>query len=138
MHDKLNLVKTIETEEAIVGKRKDGIIHVYYRPYTEINVELQYKMLDIFNEITQKQKSFFIFEADEFCSVTKEARDNAIKMEDQTPIQATVIMVRNLAQKLIADFYYKINRPKQPYKVVWQFEKGVTWLNELKEEPAAN
>jgi aspartyl/asparaginyl-tRNA synthetase len=131
MFDPDEMVRIMDVKEALVGLRKDGIVHVYYRPHTEINIELQDKMLAIFNEITQGNKMPFLFEAGEFCTVTKEARLNAIHMEDRTPTFATAVLVRNLAQKMIADFYYKVNRPRQPFKVVHQKEKGIAWLKSV-------
>lgn len=128
------LVRKFDFTEAVVGIRKDGIVHVYYKPGTEITVTLQKKMLVIFNEITEGIKHPFIFEAAEYCTVTKEARDNAIVMEDQTPIRITAVYVTNLAHRIIAEFYYKFNRPKQPYKVVSDFNDGIEWLLKMKSE----
>ncbi len=131
MHHPGDLIRTIKHKEGIVGLRKDGIIHVYYHEETEINVPLQIKMLDSFNEITGGKKSLFLFEAGPYVTVTNEARDHAIAMEDITPTLATAVLVRNLPHKLMADFYYKFNKPKQPYKVVREFDDGITWLLEF-------
>jgi hypothetical protein len=81
------------------------------------------------NEITGGAKSLFVFDGGEFVSITKEARENAVVIEDSTPTKASAIVVKNLGQKIIADFYYKVNRPKQPYKVFWQFDKAIEWLH---------
>lgn len=134
MQQNTEFIRTIDLEEAIIGMRKDRIVHVYFKPHTEISVELQGKLLRAYNEITGTKKHFFIFEGGEFCTVTNEARENAIRMEEVAPVLASVVVVKNVAQKLIADFYQKVNKPKQPYRVVWQFEKGIKWLKELKKE----
>lgn len=134
MQQNTEFVRKIEIDEAIVGMRRDRIVHVYFKPHTEINVELQTKLLGVYNEITGTRKHFFIFEGGEFCTVTNEARENAMRIEDIAPVFASVVVVKNVAQKLIADFYQKVNKPKQPYRVVWQFEKGIKWLSELKKE----
>ena len=128
------IVRLIETDHAKVGMRDDGIVHVYYKAKTEINIELQAKMLEVFNEITGKQQHPFIFEAGEAVTVTKEARDNAITMELQTPVCCTVVSVTNLAHRIIAEFYYKFNKPIQPYKVTTNFEDGIQWLLDVKKE----
>lgn len=128
MHQKECLEETIEIEEAIVGRRKDGILHVYYKDSAEINVELQARILTIFKSLAGGQNRNILFEAGEYVTVTKEARENAIKMEEHVPSLTTVVIVQNLAYKLVADFYYKFNKPKRPYKVFTNFEKGVEWL----------
>lgn len=130
MNDIDKLVRKFETDDVIVGIRADGILHAYYKPNTVVDVPLQMQVRDFLIELTGNVKHPTIFQAGEFISLTKEARDNAITMEDKTPTLLTVVVVRNFAQKLIADFYYKVNKPKQPYKVVWQFEKGIQWLLE--------
>lgn len=136
MHQKELLEKVIEIDEAIIGLRKDGIGHVYFKPGMELTIAIQYKLLDCYNEITGGIKTPFIFEAGEYVNVTSEARDNATHLEAIAPLSATVVVVNNLAYKLIADFYYKFNRPKQPYKVVSSFNDGIAWLKTeiLKEE----
>lgn len=128
------VVRRIETNEAVVGLRNDGIVHVFYKPNTEITITLQEKMLVIFNEITERKKSLFIFEAAEHCTVTADARENAVYMESSTPTKATVVFVSNLAYRIIAEFYYKFNKPLQPYKVVSDFQNGIEWLLEVDKE----
>ncbi len=138
MQEQDALIRTIKMEDAIIGMRKDGIVHVYFRPCTLIDVPLQLKMLEAYNTITKGKKSLFIFEAGEFVKITKEARDNAVVMEEITPTLASAVMVKNLSQMIIATFYYKIKRPKQPYKVVSKFDKGIDWLKEVGESVHQN
>lgn len=131
MHHTEDIVCSIEHECVIVSLRTDDIVHVYFKPNTEITVPLQNTLIQLYNEITKGNKAYFIFEAGEFVSITKEARENAVRMEDDTPTIASAIVVRNLAQKIIADFYYTVNKPKQPYKVFSKFENGIEWLKTL-------
>ena len=128
MNQKERLVKIVEIEEAIIGLRDDGLMHVYYKPGTEITVPLQLKTYDIFHELTKGKRIPFMFEGAADCSINKEARENAIRMEDSAPARASAVVVNNTAQKLVADFYYKFNKPKQPFKVVKTFEEGIKWL----------
>ena len=131
MNQQEKIIQVIEHDQFIVAMRDDGIVHVSFLPNTEITVELQDVLIDHYIQITSGNKARFIFESSEFVSITKEARENAIIIEDSTPTMASAIVVRNLGQKIIADFYYKINKPKQPFKVFWSFEKAIDWLNSL-------
>jgi hypothetical protein len=134
MHTGMSIVRQIDHEFLTVSLRADGVVHVWLKPNTEINVDLQFQMIQIYMDITGGKKSLFIFEAGEFVSITKEAREFAIKMEKDTPTFASAIVVRNLGQKIIADFYYKVNKPLQPYKVFWKIEKAEEWLSNIKIE----
>ena len=125
------IVREIKITEATVSIREDGIVHVYYHDNTFLDIKLQLKMADIYNEITNNKKSLFIFEAGDNVIVTKEARDNAVKMEDSTPVLASAVVASNLAYRMIANFYIKVNKPKGKYKVVDNTEEGVKWLKGL-------
>ena len=121
-------MKKLQNDQVVVTLRSDRIVHVSFLPNTEITVEFQQVLVDMYNEITGGEKSLFLFDGGEFVSITKEARENAVVIEDSTPTKASAIVVKNLGQKIIADFYYKVNRPKQPYKVFWQSDKAIEWL----------
>lgn len=125
------LLTRVEINEAIVGMRKDGIIHVYYKPHTIVTKALQLKMLEIFFDLAEGEDCPFIWEAGKGVWVTKEGRLHAQEMEKNTPCEAVVIVVKNLAQKFIADFYYKYYKPGMVYKITWNFDKGIEWLLRL-------
>jgi hypothetical protein len=101
---------------------------VYLKDGTELNVELQMKMLEIYDELTGGVKSPFIFEANPSVTITKEARDNAISLEERSPMGSCAVVVNTTAHLLIANFYYKFNKPKVPYKVFKDFDKAIKWL----------
>ncbi len=122
------IIKKVETAQYIIGVRDDGIIHVFYKEHAELDVKLQLEMLDVYIELCENKPYPFIFEAEEYITVTKEARDNALSLEDKSPLAVSAILVKNLAHKLIADFYLKFNKPRRPYKVFKNFEEGIDWL----------
>jgi len=124
------LVHKIELPESIIGLRKDGIIHVYIKPYVEITSEYQARQLKALNEITGGTKHPVIYEAGENVTVGNDARMNARRLEELTPTSCKVVYVSTLAHKLIAEFYYRFNKPEQPYKVFTDFEEGIKWLLE--------
>lgn len=121
------IANSIEKEFYTVQLRADGIVHVHFKEGTVITVEMQENLAKIYNEITKEPRPF-IFTGGEFVSITKEARLNAIKMEPDTPIASNAIIVRNLAQRIIADYYYKFNKPARPYKVFKNYEEGISWI----------
>lgn len=124
------IVKSVERKRIIISRRDDGILHVYYKDNTVLDIELQYEIRDILNDFLKGEKGLFIYEAGQKCSITKEARDNAVKIEDEVPALASVIYVQNAVYKMIANFYYKFNKPKLLFYVVSDFEEGIEWLLE--------
>lgn len=86
-----------ETPEIIASLREDGIVHITVKTNTHITIEVQARMLEAYNKITDIKRPF-IFDGGEFVSITREARRNAVLMEDLTPISASALVVRNLGQ----------------------------------------
>ncbi len=123
------IVNSIETDEIVVSLRTDGIVHVHIKADTQITLKTQDDMLVIYWQIT-KIKRPFIFTGGEFVTVSKEARLNATIMESSTPVAASAIVVQNLAQRIIANYYYKFNKPKTPYRIFKDVDKAADWLNE--------
>lgn len=125
-------IERLEHEKFIVAKRKDGIYHVFLKDRAIIDIPLQLVMAEYYHQITKGEDGLFIFEAGHMCNVTKQARENAIKLEDSTPVCASVVYVQNLVYKMIANFFNRFNKPKQPYLVVTNFDEGIKWLKSLK------
>lgn len=123
------IIQQIELDEVIVRMRNDGIFHVFFKPHTQITVELQMKMREAYWKLTDINRPF-IFEGGEFVGITKEARLNAIEIEEDTPIYGSAIIVKNLGQRIIADYYYRFNKPRRPVKIVRSKEEALEWINE--------
>lgn len=128
MNSRHLLVREIETDDAIFGIREDGILHVYMKDDLELDIDAQWRMMKVYDELTGGIKTPFIFEAGNGVMVTKEARDNAIKLEQRSPMGSCAVIVSNTAYVLIANFYYKFNKPTIPYNVFKNFDQGIEWL----------
>lgn len=130
--EEATIVKDMSIPEAIIILKSDGIVYCDYKEGVELDVPLQMLMLDVFNELTEGKKVPFLIEGGLGVTITKEARDNAIKIEDISPFKATAVVVRNIAQALIANFFIKFNKPKSPYKVFNNKEEAIEWLKEYR------
>lgn len=117
--------------EADIHIRRDGIIVVHYKEGTEVTVELQNRMYDLFGEICKDGPRPFVFAAMDQCSVTADAKDNAIQKEDVFPGTATAVVADSLPYKILANFYLKVKRPKKPFKVFNDFDSAIGWLKEF-------
>jgi hypothetical protein len=126
----VSIIKEIKLPEATLSLREDGIVRVLYHDNTTLDVPLQLRMADAFNEITGGKKSFFIFEAGENVIVTKEERNNEFNLEDVT-ILASAVIAHNLAYRIIANFFIKVQKPKGQYKVVANMEDALSWLKTI-------
>jgi hypothetical protein len=121
----------IELPEAFIRERYDGIIQVTFREGITLDINLQVRLHEKYSEICNGKRLPFLYEAMDHVSVTKEAKEYAVKIEDISPVKASAILVNNLAYKLIAEFYYRVNKPKKHYKIFSKEEKAVEWLKQF-------
>jgi hypothetical protein len=121
----------IENEFFVFGMRVDGIGYLFLKDNVEITVELQGYFIKAHNEILNGESFPIIYEPGQNCNITKEARENAILIEDLSPIAATAVIAPNSIYKLIATFYLKFNKPKKPYKVFKNVDEAAKWLKDF-------
>jgi hypothetical protein len=121
-------LKQTRINEATVTLRKDGIVHVLFHRNVILDVALQMLLLNIYNEITGGKKHPFLFEALRGVKVTREAKENAVRIESEAPGSAYAIVADSLGYQLVANFYLVVKKPKNPYKVFRKKEEAVAWL----------
>ncbi len=119
---------TTKTKDYKVELRVDGIIHVHYNAGTKVTVETLKELQQVYAQITTIKRPF-IFTGDEFVSITTDARRYAAEMDQTNPSLGHVFVAKNLAQKILAQYYFKFNRPKHPLKVVGSFEEGIHYIH---------
>lgn len=123
------VIKSIETDFAHINLLSNKIGHVHFKANIELNKTIQYQLLDNYKKLTN-QSIPFIYSSEEFLSSTKDSPEHAKNVEKDSPINMKVIVVQNLAQRILANFYYKIHKPLNPLKVCSSFDAGVKWINE--------
>lgn len=128
MLSEAEIIREIKLPEVNIVLKNDGFVHVLLKKDQILDIKLQLQMLEAYHVVTQKKLTPFVFEAEDGISVTKEARDNAIIIEELSPCKAMAVIVDNLAYAMIANFYLKFNKPKRPYKVFKTKEEGLNWL----------
>jgi hypothetical protein len=120
--------KTVELDKVVILSRKDGIIQVIFKEGIELDVDLQDRMLFVYLQLFGNTKRPFLFNAFNDVVITKEARDHSAELEKTYPGIASAVIADNLAYKIIANFYLKVNKPKTPYKVFNDVASAEIWL----------
>ena len=130
--DDLYTIKELDFPDVNIQRKSNDIVYVTFKDNCNLDIPLQMRLLDYYREITDGKLMHFMFFAAENVSLTKEARDNAVKIEDQSTLGASAVVVDTLAYKLIANFYLKFNKPKRPYKVFSKEDEAIKWLKTIK------
>lgn len=100
---------------------KDGIV---------VDIREQLENLEAFKALTQSHPTPFVITAGKDVTITKEARHHSSQIEDLACICAMAVVVQNLAYRLVADFYYRVNKPRHPYKVFNDEKKAIEWCRQ--------
>lgn len=128
----LPIIKELDFPDVNLQLKSNDIVYVLFKDDCTLDIPLQLRLLDYYRDITKGKLMRFIFLAAENVSITKEARDNAILIEDQSMVGASALIVNNLAYKIIANFYMKVNKPKRPLKAFGNESDAIEWLNTIK------
>lgn len=127
----LRIIKELDFEDVNLQRKSNDIVYVTFKDNCNLDIPLQMRLLDYYRDLTDGKLMHFMFFAAENVSLSKEARDNAVKIEDQSMLGATAVVVDTLAYKLIANFYLKFNKPKRPYKVFSKEDEAIKWLKSI-------
>lgn len=132
----MKIKDSIETISAIVSIYENGIGHLRFKDNATLDIPEQAENWEAMKKLTNDKKTPFLVSAGDNVIITKEARDNAIKLEDSSPMNASAIIVQNLAYRLIAEFYVKVQKPKNPLKVFTDkdMDKAISWCLQFVEK----
>lgn len=122
-------LRTVETLDAFVNLRADGIVHVHFKAQTVLSLGLQLSLRKIYGELVNDHPTGFIYSAEEGFSISKEARENFRKLPHGNPIKAYGIVANNLAYRLVGNFFIKFYSPKIPLKLFETVEEAAAWLH---------
>jgi len=123
-----HVIKSIETDFAIISLLENNVGHVHFKSNIEIDENIQLQLLECYKSITNEPIPF-IYSSDEFLSSTINAPEIARTIELQAPINMKVLVVQNLAQRILAKFYYKKYQPVNPYTICSNIEDALNWIN---------
>lgn len=120
-------LKCFENEAMYACLRSDGIVHMFIKDHTHITQKIQNQLLDAYDQLTQVPRGF-IFEAGEFVSISNQSRPDRDQLKPHTPIRAVAIIVKDLGQRILVDYYLRTSAPQNPYKLVRNMDEAVKWL----------
>ena len=106
----------------------EGILHIYLKAGSEIKLSDAGLIVEAMGKLGEGKKLPVLIDAGEFTSIDKEVRIFSASEESNIYTLADAIAYYSLAQKLVADFYVKYNKPAVPTKVFANKDEAVDWL----------
>lgn len=124
----LNIVKEMSFDFGVVQLLDNSIVRIEVIS----NVIIDYKECELLNnaigELNNNSKSLVLMLADDTSQFTAEARAFSASDEGRKFTIADAMVTRNLAQRLIATLYIKINKPQIPSKIFNSEDEAIKWL----------
>lgn len=125
------IVRQKETTTAIITLGSDEIVRVVFKDLakvTPVEVEENFK---VYNEIIRGVAYPFIITGNSSSAdYTSEGLAYAKAHEHDWPKICVALCVRGLAQRLLANFYLKFNKPSHPHKVFVNLADAEIWCAE--------
>lgn len=78
-------------------------------------------------------KFYNIYEFDSFSDIEPELREWAADSDGNSYTYTDAIVIGSLSQKIITDFYLRVNKPIRRTKIFYSLEKSIKWtLDQIK------
>ena len=75
-----------------------------------------------------------VYHFDSFSDIDPETREWAADTSGNKYTISDAIVIGSISQKIITDFYLRINKPAKPTRIFYSLDKAVAWSLELKEK----
>ena len=113
-----------------IYKRSDGIIEIRCANDFTYDVEHIKENHHFIEELTEGKKALILNISEKYTSITSEARDYISKGHHENFIKAEAFLIHSLAQRILANFFIKMTKPKVPanYFDYKDKEKAEAWL----------
>ncbi len=125
------VIKVSETATTRISLCDDGVVRVMLKKNSEIGVQQSKENIQAYSDIAEGNSYAFIFYCENDNVVySEEARTYAKKNEALFPKICMAVLVKTLAHKLVANFYFKFHKPAYPYKVFDKLADAETWCQQ--------
>jgi hypothetical protein len=129
-------IQLIDEEDigSVIYRLYEGrIFHVIIKKKEKITIKMTEKGYDFLNR-NGGGRFYNIYEFSSFSEMDPEVREWCATTSGNNYTYVDAIVISNFAQKLIADFYLKFNKPPMPTKIFKSKEKALDWILELNSE----
>ena len=106
---------------------ENGLLYVKVPRYFSIDIEVFLNCQKYIRTHGEDKRYHFIFEFSSFSEVDPELRKKRATTDGTEFSLSDALVISNLPQKMMGDFYLKFNKPVRPTKFFYSLEKAVEW-----------
>ena len=92
------------------------------------------EMNDTVGVLSRGRESLLMVVANEVSQFTKEAVEFSVSAEGMRYVIADALVVKSITQRITANIYLKLNKPKKPGKIFNSEREASRWLYALEEQ----
>lgn len=132
--DNTDIVNKYDTNQISFVWRSDNVLHYYIKENAFITMDDIGEILEIVRDWGASNKYLHLFESGYNATVDTEVREWASSSNQNHYTVADAILVKNMAQRLIGNFYIRFNQPVKPTKLFTSKKEAIDWLLEQGED----
>lgn len=126
MNDKS--VNIIDLGHSKISLREDGIVEVEFEKNLLLDIKECEDIMNAYDQILESKKYPILHVAGKYMNATSAARDFGSSEKGLKYSKAEAYVIHSLAQKIVANFYMKFNKPSIPTQFFQTKEEAVNWL----------
>lgn len=126
------VLKEIVIPCAIIKLRNDGILHIHVTIKDEIEIEHTKAIFEARNNLTENKSYKHLYTGGIYLNPSDEVKKFAASALRNENVIADAYVISSLSQRLMGNFYIKLNKPKRPTKLFTDPDKATEWLNNFK------
>jgi len=126
--DHVKAIESIDLGFAEINLREDGILHIHLGLEYEINIVQTKEIFECSKKMMNGTPYPHLFTVTKFVLPSNETRDFMVSLERMQVTLADAFVIHTFPQKLIGNFYLKMNTPKKPTKMFSSDSEALKWL----------
>lgn len=129
----LALVDELDIGPVLFRLYENRIFHAVIKKGEKITMEMTIKGYE-FLDRNGSGRFYNLYEFESFAEMDPEVRTWAAETSGNNYTYVDALIISNVAQKIIANFYIKFNKPKMPTKIFHSTDKALEWILSIIEE----
>lgn len=127
-------IKKYQTRITELFLSKDDFLQMEIRANEDFNINDCHELINAAKEIGNGRKFYNLIIVGEHTLADNEARTLSCSALGSIYKLADAFVISSLSQRIIANFYMKVNKPFVPTKFFNKVEEAIAWLKELRSE----
>lgn len=133
-HISKNIVQEIDCGHTKLKLRNDGLVIVVCSENHQYEVKDVKENHDAIKKLAGQNKVLVLTVAGQYSDATREARDYVSEGHHKDFVEAEAFVIISLSQRILARFYFLMNKPKLKSNYFSDVKKAEEWLLSVKKK----